>query len=78
MKTFIAVLCIALLIAIKDLPGLYRKHRFKDMAVYIVILAFGAWFSTIAGESKETWSPLSLIEMIYKPVNNLFSHLFNL
>ncbi|MFK4303365.1 MULTISPECIES: hypothetical protein [unclassified Paenibacillus] len=78
MKALIAVLCIALLIAIKDLPGLYRKHRFKDMVVYIVMLAFGAWFSTIAAQAKETSSPLILIEIIYKPVNNLFSHLFNL
>ncbi|WP_068504954.1 hypothetical protein [Paenibacillus kribbensis] len=78
MKAVIAVVCIGLLIAIKDLPGLYRKHHFKDMIVYIVMLSLGTWFSTFTAQAKETPSPLILIEIIYKPVNNLFTHLFHL
>ncbi|WP_431090455.1 hypothetical protein [Paenibacillus sp. 8b26] len=78
MKAVIAVVVIALIFAIKDLPGLYRKHRFKDMVVYIVMLAFGTWFSTFTAQGKATPSPLILIEMIYKPVNSLFTHLFHL
>ncbi|KAF6567380.1 hypothetical protein ACYCS5_18815 [Paenibacillus sp. SEL3] len=70
------IICIALAIAAKDLPGLYRKHRFKDMFVYIIMLGLGTWLSVLAAKSEVTPSPLVLIEIIYNPVNAFVSHVF--
>lgn len=70
------IICIALAIATKDLPGLYRKHRFKDMFVYIIMLGLGTWLSVLAAKSEVTPSPLVLIEIIYNPVNAFVSHVF--
>ncbi|AHM64459.1 hypothetical protein ACT3XG_03965 [Paenibacillus polymyxa] len=70
------IICIGLAIAAKDLPGLYRKHRFKDMFVYIIMLGIGTWLSVLAAKSEVTPSPLVLIEIIYNPVNAFVSHVF--
>ncbi|MBO3282805.1 hypothetical protein MKY98_04135 [Paenibacillus sp. FSL M8-0228] len=70
------IICIGLAIAAKDLPGLYRKHRFKDMFVYIVMLGLGTWLSILAAKLEVTPSPLILIEIIYNPVNAFISHVF--
>ncbi|KOS02251.1 hypothetical protein [Paenibacillus polymyxa] len=70
------IICIALAIATKDFPGLYRKHRFKDMFVYIIMLGLGTWLSVLAAKSEVTPSPLVLIEIIYNPVNAFVSHVF--
>ena len=70
------IICISLAIAAKDLPGLYRKHRFKDMFVYIIMLGIGTWLSVLAAKSEVTPSPLVLIEIIYNPVNAFVSHVF--
>nr|WP_254207928.1 hypothetical protein [Paenibacillus sp. AK121] len=70
------IICIGLAIAAKDLPGLYRKHRFKDMFVYIIMLGIGTWLSVLAAKSEVTPSPLVLIEIIYNPVNAFVSHIF--
>ncbi|WP_342425649.1 hypothetical protein [Paenibacillus sp. FSL L8-0502] len=70
------IICIGLAIAAKDLPGLYRKHRFKDMFVYIVMLGLGTWLSILAAKLEVTPSPLILIEIIYNPVNAFISHIF--
>ncbi|SEK10367.1 hypothetical protein [Paenibacillus polymyxa] len=70
------IICIGLAIAAKDLPGLYRKHRFKDMFVYIIMLGIGTWLSVLAAKSEVTPSPLLLIEIIYNPVNAFVSHVF--
>nr|WP_206704097.1 hypothetical protein [Paenibacillus polymyxa] len=58
------------------MPGLYRKHRFKDMFVYIIMLGIGTWLSVLAAKSEVTPSPLVLIEIIYNPVNAFVSHVF--
>lgn len=76
MLSTIIVICIGLAIAIKDLPGLFRKRRFKDMLVYIIMLGLGTWLSVLAVKLEVTPSPLILIEMIYNPVNTFVSHLF--
>ncbi|MEK3948859.1 MULTISPECIES: hypothetical protein [Paenibacillus] len=70
------IICIGLAIAAKDLPGLYRKHRFKDMFVYIIMLGLGTWLSVLAAKSEVTPSPLVLIEIIYNPVNAFVSNIF--
>ncbi|KAF6577935.1 MULTISPECIES: hypothetical protein [Paenibacillus] len=70
------IICIALAIAAKDFPGLYRKHRFKDMFVYIIMLGLGTWLSILAAKLEVTPSPLILIETIYNPVNAFISHVF--
>lgn len=72
----IVIICIGLAIAAKDLPGLYRKHRFKDMFVYIIMLGLGTWLSVLAAKSEVTLSPLVLIEIIYNPVNAFVSNIF--
>ncbi|AOK91272.1 hypothetical protein [Paenibacillus polymyxa] len=72
----IVIICIGLAIAAKDLPGLYRKHRFKDMFVYIIMLGLGTWLSVLAAKSEVTPSPLVLIETIYNPVNAFVSNIF--
>ncbi|WP_226003292.1 hypothetical protein [Paenibacillus sp. BJ-4] len=72
----ITVICIALAIAAKDLPGLYRKRRIKDMLVYVIMLGLGIWLSVLAAKLEVTPSPLILIEIIYNPVNTFVSHLF--
>ncbi|MGG4219269.1 hypothetical protein ABEW32_13695 [Paenibacillus jamilae] len=72
----IVITCIGLAIAVKDLPGLYRKHRFKDMFVYIIMLGLGTWLSILAAKLEVTPSPLILIEIIYNPVNAFVSHVF--
>jgi len=69
------IICIALAIAAKDLPGLYRKHRFKDIFVYIIMLGLGTWLSILAAKLEVTPSPLVLIEIIYNPVNAFVSHI---
>ncbi|APB72615.1 hypothetical protein PPYC1_20555 [Paenibacillus polymyxa] len=76
MLATIIVICIGLAIAVKDLPGLYRKHRFKDMLVYIIMLGLGTWLSVLAVKLEVTPSPLILIEIIYNPINTFVSHLF--
>ncbi|WP_258297305.1 hypothetical protein [Paenibacillus peoriae] len=76
MLATIIVICIGLAIAVKDLPGLYRKRRFKDMLVYILMLGLGIWLSVLAVKLEVTPSPLILIEMIYNPINTFVSHLF--
>ncbi|QYK65639.1 hypothetical protein [Paenibacillus sp. S02] len=76
MLATIIVICIGLAIAVKDLPGLYRKRRFKDMLVYILMLGLGTWLSVLAVKLEVTPSPLILIEMIYNPINTFVSHLF--
>ncbi|AZH28041.1 MULTISPECIES: hypothetical protein [Paenibacillus] len=70
------IICIGLAIAAKDLPGLYQKHRFKDMFVYIIMLGIGTWLSILAAKSEVTPSPLILIEIIYNPVNAFVSQVF--
>ncbi|MGG4216358.1 hypothetical protein [Paenibacillus sp. FSL L8-0638] len=72
----ITVICIGLAIAAKDLPGLYRKRRIKDMLVYVIMLGLGTWLSVLAAKLEVTPSPLILIEIIYNPVNTFVSHLF--
>ncbi|MEK4343754.1 hypothetical protein [Paenibacillus sp. FSL P4-0184] len=68
----LAVGCMAL-----DLPILMRKRRVRDLSVYFIfwILGLGATVCTLL--KLNIPSPLFLIILIYKPINNLFGVWFH-
>ncbi|AWB46478.1 hypothetical protein DCC85_21420 [Paenibacillus sp. CAA11] len=70
------VIIVALAIAIKEVPSLFRTRKWRDIAVFLVMLTGGTIFSSMAVQMKRMTSPLKIIEIIYGPINGLFTKWF--
>lgn len=68
----LAVGCMAL-----DLPKLVRKRRIRDLSVYFIFWILGLGATVCALLKLNIPSPLFLIILIYKPINNLFGVWFH-
>ncbi|MEK4355436.1 hypothetical protein MKX41_32090 [Paenibacillus sp. FSL R5-0475] len=68
----LAVGCMAL-----DLPKLVRKRRVRDLSVYFIFWILGLGTTVCALLKLNIPSPLFLIILIYKPINNLFGVWFH-
>ncbi|NQX64645.1 hypothetical protein HQN90_00760 [Paenibacillus alba] len=77
MLAAIIILCAAAAAAIWELPRLFRQRQWKEAAVFLIMLAAGAFCSVVAVTVQKTPSPLRLIEIIYGPVNQLFKNWFS-
>ncbi|OPH47261.1 hypothetical protein BC351_12235 [Paenibacillus ferrarius] len=71
------VLCAAAAAVIWQLPRLSRQRQWKEAAVYLIMLAAGAFLSVVAVTVQKTPSPLLLIEIIYGPINQLLKNWFS-
>lgn len=63
------------LIGMIDLPKLWKKKEWKELAVYSGLLLTGIVFGVIAVNLWEFPSPLYIIIWIYKPVNQLLAYI---
>ncbi|MEK5253179.1 hypothetical protein NST74_06925 [Paenibacillus sp. FSL F4-0125] len=68
----LAVGCMAL-----DLPKLMRKRRVRDLSVYFIFWILGLGATVCVLLKLNIPSPLFLIILIYKPINNLFGVWFH-
>ena len=68
----LAVGCMAL-----DLPNLMRTRRVRDLSVYFIFWVLGLGATLCSLLKLNIPSPLFLIILIYKPINNLFGVWFH-
>jgi hypothetical protein len=74
MVKIIGILCIAILIALKEIPPLKKQQQKKEIWIFTIFLFFAtALLSAVLVEVKIP-SPLEVIRWVYLPFSNwLFS-----
>jgi hypothetical protein len=64
------ILAVTALIAILDVPQLWKKKLVKELWVFAILLLAGAGLSFTLAMNAPIPNPLDLLEWIYKPISD--------
>ncbi|SFE37882.1 hypothetical protein SAMN04487969_102241 [Paenibacillus algorifonticola] len=73
MAGILIISALAITLAVIELPKLAKKGWKKEIFVYLIMLAGGAFLSICAFNQIRLPSPLNIIVYIYKPLENWFN-----
>jgi hypothetical protein len=74
MVKVLGILCISILIALKEIPPLKKQQQKKEIWIIVIFLFFASAFLSLVLLEVKIPSPLEVIRVVYHPFSNwLFS-----
>ncbi|HZG80818.1 MAG TPA: hypothetical protein VEZ13_08635 [Brevibacillus sp.] len=66
----IGIVAVAVIIAMAEVPGLWKKRRMKEVWVFMLLLFLGTGIGIAESLTLQVPNPLDWITALYKPISD--------